>query len=65
MLPSEMEKCFDIFYSKKPAGRGIGLYLAKTTLRSIDMDIYTTYDLKYNKYDGACFVITEGVMEDF
>lgn len=64
MKPSELEKCFDVFYSRKPTGRGIGLYLAKTTLRSVGMDIYSTSDLRYNKYEGACFVITNFVLED-
>jgi len=62
MKPYELERCFDMFYSKKPTGRGIGLYLAKTTLRSIGMDIYATNDPKYNLYNGACFVITNELL---
>lgn len=64
MKPSEMQKCFDVFYSRKPSGRGIGLYLAKITLRSVGMDIYTTDNKDYNKLDGACFIITNNTLED-
>lgn len=57
MTYTELTKCFEIFYTKKASGRGIGLYLAKKCLNSIDKDIYATNDGKYNKLDGACFVI--------
>lgn len=50
---------FEIFYTKKASGRGIGLYLAKKCLNSIDMDIYATNDKEYNILDGACFVICQ------
>jgi signal transduction histidine kinase len=55
--PLDIEKIFELFVTKKPGGRGIGLYLAKTNLRTIDYDIYATNDRKYNKLNGACFVI--------
>lgn len=54
---SELENCFDLFYSKKPNGRGMGMYLARTNLRSVGLDIYATNEPEYNIYDGACFVI--------
>lgn len=57
MTYTELAKCFEIFYTKKASGRGIGLYLAKKCLNSIDKDIYATNDAEYNKLDGACFVI--------
>ncbi|MFL0164760.1 ATP-binding protein [Candidatus Clostridium helianthi] len=57
--PLDIEKIFELFVTKKPGGRGIGLYLAKTNLRTIGYDIYATNDRKYNKLNGACFVISE------
>jgi signal transduction histidine kinase len=52
-----LTEIFKLFYSKKPNGRGIGLFLAKQTLQSVGYDMYATNDLKYNKLNGACFVI--------
>ena len=40
----------EIFYTKKASGRGIGLYLAKKCLNSVDLDIYATNDKEYNIY---------------
>lgn len=55
---TELDRCFELFYSKKPSGRGMGLYLARTNLRTVGLDIYATNDKEYNKFEGACFVIT-------
>lgn len=52
-----LEDIFKLFYSKRPNGRGIGLYLAKKSLNGIGLDIYATNEEKYNKLNGACFVI--------
>jgi len=52
-----IEDIFTLFFSRKKDGRGIGLYLAKKSLNSIDFDIFATNDKKYNKMDGACFII--------
>ena len=57
MSHTELTRCFEIFYTKKASGRGIGLYLAKKCLNSIDKDIYATNDKTYNVLNGACFVI--------
>ncbi|MCD8148494.1 MAG: ATP-binding protein [Clostridiales bacterium] len=57
MSHTELSKCFEIFYTKKPSGRGIGLYLAKRNLNAIDLDIYASNDPKLNRLGGACFVI--------
>jgi hypothetical protein len=54
---SEIEKIFNLFFTRKPGGRGIGLYLVKTNLRTIGFDIIATNEKKVNKLDGACFVI--------
>ena len=50
---------FKLFFSRKPKGRGIGLYLAKTTLNNIGFKIQATSDPKYNIFNGACFIISQ------
>ena len=52
-----LNKIFDLFYSNRPSGRGIGLYLAKQSLNESGYDISATNDKEYNKLNGACFVI--------
>ena len=52
-----LEDIFTLFFTRKSNGRGIGLYLARRSLRSIGMDMYATNDPKYNRLNGACFVI--------
>jgi sensor histidine kinase regulating citrate/malate metabolism len=52
-----LDKIFDLFYSQRPNGRGIGLYLSKQSLNEASLDIYATNDKKYNYLNGACFVI--------
>jgi len=50
---------FKAFFSRRPKGRGIGLYLAKTTLNSVGFEIVAMQEPKYNMLDGACFLIYE------
>jgi signal transduction histidine kinase len=52
-----LEKIFDMFYSNRPNGRGIGLYLSKQSLNETNLDIYATNEKEYNTLNGACFVI--------
>jgi len=52
-----LEKIFDMFYSNRPNGRGIGLYLSKQSLNENGFDIYATNNKEYNTLKGACFVI--------
>lgn len=52
-----LTKIFDLFYSNRPNGRGIGLYLTKQSLNESGFDIYATNDKTYNSLKGACFVI--------
>lgn len=54
-----LDKIFDLFYSQRPNGRGIGLYLSKQSLNEANLDIYATNDKKYNSLNGACFVINQ------
>ena len=55
---NKLQKIFDLFYSNRPNGRGLGLYLAKQSLNDCYFDIYATNDVSYNTLNGACFVIT-------
>lgn len=54
-----LDKIFDLFYSQRPNGRGIGLYLAKQSLNESGLDIFSSNEKKYNKLNGACFVISQ------
>lgn len=55
----KLDKIFDLFYSQRPNGRGIGLYLSKQCLNEVGLDIYATNNINYNTLNGACFVITQ------
>ncbi|MEX6691012.1 ATP-binding protein [Danxiaibacter flavus] len=52
-----LEDIFKLFYSERPKGRGIGLYLAKQSLNGIGFDIEASNEPKYNRLNGACFII--------
>jgi len=52
-----LEDIFKLFFSERPKGRGIGLYLAKQSLNGIGFEIEATNDSRYNLLNGACFVI--------
>lgn len=58
------DKIFDLFYSQRPNGRGIGLYLSKQSLNEAGLDIIATNDKKYNTLNGACFVINQITNQD-
>ncbi|MCK4761265.1 MAG: ATP-binding protein [Candidatus Aminicenantes bacterium] len=55
--PAYREDIFKLFFTRKPNGRGIGLWLARTNLRSHGFDIYCSLEKKYNRLKGACFII--------
>lgn len=49
---------FKLFYSQKPNGRGIGLYIAKETLMGLGYDLFAaSNNSEYNRLQGACFII--------
>ena len=53
-----LEDIFKLFYSQKPNGRGIGLYIAKETLMEVGYDLFAASNKSdYNRLQGACFVI--------
>ena len=51
------EEIFDPFYSTKPNGRGLGLYVARANLRRHGHDIWASNDPKYKSLSGACICI--------
>jgi signal transduction histidine kinase len=59
-----LEKIFELFFSQRPSGRGIGLYLSKQSLNDFGYNIYATNDKNYNSLNGACFVINK-IIKDY
>jgi signal transduction histidine kinase len=59
-----LERIFELFYSQRPNGRGIGLYLSKQSLNEAGLDLYATNDPLYNSLNGACFVINQITTEN-
>lgn len=55
---SRLEEIFDLFYTRRDKGRGIGLYLSKDSLNTIGYDIKATNDKKFNLLNGASFIIS-------
>ncbi|MGM9475227.1 ATP-binding protein [Pedobacter sp. GSP4] len=53
-----LERIFELFYSQRPNGRGIGLYLSKQSLNEAGLDLMATNDKNYNTLNGACFLLT-------
>lgn len=56
---TQIEDIFNLFYTRKRDGRGIGLYLAKKNLNAIGYDIKATNQKDYNTLKGACFIISK------
>lgn len=52
-----LQEIFTLFFTRKKGGRGIGLYLAKRSLNSMELDIIASNNPAYNKLGGACFMI--------
>ena len=59
-----LNKIFELFYSQRPNGRGIGLYLSKQSLLESNLEIFASNDKKYNYLNGACFIIKLITEED-
>ncbi|MFH6946008.1 ATP-binding protein [Flavobacterium sp. FlaQc-50] len=55
---ARLEEIFDLFYTRREKGRGIGLYLSKDSLNTVGFDIKATNDKKFNILNGASFIIS-------
>jgi len=55
---SKLEEIFELFYTRRPQGRGIGLYLSKDILNTVGLEIFATNNPIYNKLNGASFLIS-------
>ncbi|WP_061207218.1 ATP-binding protein [Leptospira santarosai] len=56
VAPRDRERIFDSFFSRKPHGRGLGLYLARTALKGHGLDLmYSDNNLK-GALSGSNFV---------
>lgn len=54
---SSLTEIFELFYTRRPKGRGIGLYLSKDGLNTVGLDLVASNDRPHNKLDGATFLI--------
>lgn len=55
--PDDLPRLFQLFFSRKPDGRGVGLYLCRTNLEMGGHSIEYATDLHFKKLSGANFVI--------
>jgi signal transduction histidine kinase len=57
-------RVFDPGFSRRPAGRGLGLYIARTCLRSFDYDIELLPETSNNALPGANFLVRKPTAKD-
>lgn len=60
----DRERVFEPYFSRKPTGRGLGLYLSLTALKFHGMDLLLAENPMKNALDGANFVIVKPVQDD-
>ncbi|MCW7463714.1 ATP-binding protein [Leptospira limi] len=53
----DKERIFEAYFSRKPTGRGLGLYLSRTALKFHGMDLVLSEIKMKNALDGANFLI--------
>lgn len=63
VAPVDQERIFDPGFSRRPYGRGFGLYIAKEALKAIDYDLFYLSEAEDQFLEGANFVITK-ITED-
>lgn len=59
----DRERIFDPGFSRRPHGRGFGLYIAKEALKAIDYDLFYLTESDQQLLGGANFIITKTVEE--
>lgn len=57
--PRDIERIFNPGFSRKPHGRGLGLYIAREALRGIKYDLICSERPELGALDGANFIITQ------
>lgn len=60
----DRERVFDAGFSRRPTGRGLGLYIARSCLRSFDYDIELLPGPSTNSLPGANFLIKKPTSQD-
>lgn len=53
----DRERIFEAYFSRKPTGRGLGLYLSRAALKFHGMDLILSNSKIKNALDGANFII--------
>lgn len=57
--PRDQQRIFDPFFSRKPDGRGLGLYIAKTTLKATGYELIVAEEPLEKGLPGANFIIVK------
>jgi signal transduction histidine kinase len=55
--PTDLERIFEMFYTNKQGGRGLGLYIARANLQRYGHEIWATNEPGYRALPGACICI--------
>ncbi|MDD2132373.1 ATP-binding protein [Pseudomonas sp. 17391] len=55
--PDDVDSLFELFFTRRIRGRGVGLYLCRQTLAAGGHTINYTEDKPWKQLSGACFVI--------
>jgi len=64
ILQRDRERVFDPGFSRRPTGRGLGLYIARSCLRSFDYDIELLHEPSNNALLGANFLVRKPSSKD-
>lgn len=63
--PRDAERIFNPGFSRKPNGRGLGLYIAREALRGIKYDLIYSEIPELGALEGANFIITPQKFSDY